>query len=39
MIAVSVLVILFAWTGRRISRWEGGVLLCGYVGYVWLIWP
>ncbi len=39
MVAVSVLVIAFAWTGRRISRWEGGVLLAGYVGYVWLIWP
>lgn len=39
MIAVSVLVIVFAWTGRRISRWEGCVLLLGYVGYVWLIWP
>lgn len=39
MIAISVLVIVFAWTGRRISRWEGGVLLLGYVGYVWLIWP
>jgi cation:H+ antiporter len=39
MIAVSVLVIAFAWTGRRISRWEGVVLLAGYVGYVWLIWP
>jgi cation:H+ antiporter len=39
MIAISILVIVFAWTGRRISRWEGGVLLAGYVGYVWLIWP
>ncbi|MFN3549717.1 MAG: calcium/sodium antiporter [Mesorhizobium sp.] len=39
MIAISILVIVFAWTGRRISRWEGGVLLLGYVGYVWLIWP
>ncbi|MDN2581954.1 calcium/sodium antiporter [Aquibium sp. ELW1220] len=39
MIGVSLLVVLFAWTGRQISRWEGGVLLAGYVGYVWLIWP
>jgi cation:H+ antiporter len=39
MIGVSLLVVLFAWTGRRISRPEGGILLAGYVGYVWLIWP
>jgi cation:H+ antiporter len=39
MIAVSLLVVLFAWTGRRISRPEGGVLLAGYGFYVWSIWP
>lgn len=39
MIAVSLLVVLFAWTGRQISRWEGGVLLAGYGVYVWAIWP
>jgi cation:H+ antiporter len=39
MIAVSVLVIVFAWTGKRISRREGGVLLAGYVGYIAWLWP
>jgi len=39
MIGVSFVMIAFAWTGLRLSRWEGGVLLLGYVGYVYVIWP
>lgn len=39
MIGVSLLVLVFAWTGRQISRPEGGVLLAGYGVYVWSIWP
>jgi cation:H+ antiporter len=39
MIAISVLVIFFAWTGRRISRGEGTVLLLGYIGYLAWLWP
>jgi cation:H+ antiporter len=39
MIAASLLLVLFAYTGRRISRWEGGVLLALYAGYVAWIWP
>lgn len=39
MIAVSMLVVAFAFTGRRIARWEGGLLLAGYIGYVAWIWP
>lgn len=39
MIAISVLVIFFAWTGRRISRGEGAVLLLGYIGYLAWLWP
>lgn len=39
MIGVSLVMIAFAWTGFRLSRWEGGVLLLGYVGYVYVIWP
>jgi cation:H+ antiporter len=30
------LLILFAFTGKRISRWEGGVLLLGYMIYMGL---
>lgn len=39
MIAVSFLLLAFAFTSRRVSRWEGGLLLAGYVAYVFLIWP
>lgn len=39
MVAVSALVLLFAYTGRRLARWEGGVLVMGYIGYVWWLWP
>jgi cation:H+ antiporter len=34
MLASTVAMVVFAVTGRRISRWEGGVLLLAYVGYV-----
>jgi cation:H+ antiporter len=39
MVGVSALVLLFAWTGMRIGRREGGVLLAGYVAYLWVLWP
>ncbi|HEV7344758.1 MAG TPA: calcium/sodium antiporter [Devosia sp.] len=39
LLAVSALVVVFAYTGRRIARWEGGVLLAGYVVYLWWLWP
>jgi cation:H+ antiporter len=39
MIAVSVLLIAFAFTGYRIARWEGGALLLGYAAYIFAIWP
>lgn len=39
MIAASILLVVFAYTGRRISRWEGGVLVALYVGYVAWLWP
>lgn len=34
MIGVSVVLLIFARTGRRLSRIEGGVLVAGYVAYV-----
>jgi cation:H+ antiporter len=34
MIGASLVLLAFAWTGRRLSRLEGGVLLAAYVGYV-----
>lgn len=39
MVGVSLLLFLFAWTGLRIGRREGGVLLAGYVIYLWMLWP
>jgi cation:H+ antiporter len=39
MLAVSVALLLFAWSGLRIGRREGAALLAGYVLYVWWIWP
>ncbi|SMX43108.1 calcium/sodium antiporter [Maliponia aquimaris] len=39
MVGVSLLLVLFAWTGLRIARWEGAALLAGYIAYVYIIWP
>jgi len=39
MIGASLLLVVFAYTGRRISRWEGGVLLALYAGYIAWLWP
>jgi cation:H+ antiporter len=36
MLGTSLLLLLFLYTGRRISRFEGGVLVVGYGIYVWL---
>lgn len=34
MLAVTLVAVLFAVTGWRITRWEGFVLLCGYAAYI-----
>ena len=39
MIGVSVLAVVLAHTSSRITRWEGGLLLAGYAGYIALLWP
>ena len=39
MIGASLVLVAFAFTGRRISRREGAVLVAGYAAYVALIWP
>ena len=36
MLGTSLLLLLFLYTGRRLSRAEGGILLLGYGIYVWL---
>ncbi|WP_028792719.1 calcium/sodium antiporter [Thalassobaculum salexigens] len=39
MVGVSVLMMVFAYTGLRIGRREGALLLAGYGGYLYAIWP
>ncbi|SLN46305.1 Inner membrane protein YrbG [Roseivivax jejudonensis] len=39
MVAVSLLLVVFAATGLRISRREGAVLLAGYAVYLYVLWP
>ncbi|MBM3486257.1 MAG: calcium/sodium antiporter [Alphaproteobacteria bacterium] len=39
MVAVSLLLLVFAATGMRIGRREGAVLVAGYAAYVAAIWP
>jgi cation:H+ antiporter len=39
MVGVTVLMVVFAWTGWRIGRREGGVLLAGYGAYLFMLWP
>jgi cation:H+ antiporter len=39
MALVTLVMFVFAWTGFRIGRREGGVLLAGYAGYLALLWP
>ncbi|EPX83856.1 calcium/sodium antiporter [Salipiger mucosus] len=39
MVAVTLLLVLFATTGLRIGRREGAILLAGYIAYGWMLWP
>jgi cation:H+ antiporter len=39
MIGVSIVLVGLAWTGGRITRGEGVLLLAGYASYIWLLWP
>ena len=39
MVAASLLLLVFARSGFRISRLEGAVLLTCYIGYVFTLWP
>lgn len=39
MVGVSVLALVLAYTGYRIDRREGLILITGYAAYVTLIWP
>lgn len=39
MVGVSLVLFAFAWTGLRIGRREGGLLVCGYLLYLVVLWP
>ncbi len=39
MLAASAAMLLFAWSGYRVSRWEGGALLAGYITYIYVLLP
>lgn len=39
MVAFSVALLPLLWTGKRLQRWEGALLLCGYGAYLWMRWP
>ncbi len=39
LVLVTALLLVMVATGRRISRREGAVLLAGYAGYLWWLWP
>ena len=39
MIGVSFLLLVIAWTGFKLKRWEGALLLALYGGYLWHLWP
>lgn len=39
MFGTSAILLPIMWTGYRLQRWEGGLLLLVYCGYVALLWP
>jgi cation:H+ antiporter len=38
-LGLSVALLPLAWTGWRLHRWEGGVLLGTFAVYLWWLWP
>lgn len=40
MMVFSLIILPLAWTHRTIARWEGGLLLTGFVGFIaYSVWP
>lgn len=39
MLGLSAVLLLIAWTGFKLRRWEGALLLAIYGGYLWHLWP
>ena len=38
-IAFAVVLVPMLWSGRKLMRWEGALLLAGYAGYMAWLWP
>jgi len=39
MLVFSACLLPLMWSGFCLRRWEGGVLILGYVGYIVWLWP
>ena len=39
MVVFSIAILPLMWTSRKLCRWEGGLLLLGYILFVWSRWP
>jgi cation:H+ antiporter len=39
MVGLSLVLLVIAWTGFKLRRWEGALLLALYGGYLWHLWP
>jgi cation:H+ antiporter len=39
MIGISLVLVAIGWTGFKLRRWEGALLLALYGGYLWHLWP
>ncbi|WP_409331614.1 calcium/sodium antiporter [Trujillonella humicola] len=39
MVGVSLALLALLHTRRALERWEGALMLAGYVVYVWVLWP
>jgi cation:H+ antiporter len=39
MVVFTLGMALIAWSGFKLTRWEGGLLLAGYVSYLAWLWP
>ncbi|NJO67625.1 MAG: hypothetical protein HC826_01365 [Rhodospirillales bacterium] len=37
LVGSAVLLVFYAWTGARVSRWEGALMFSLYVVYVWAL--
>ena len=39
MVVFSIALLPLLYTGLKLQRWEGTLLLMGYIAYIWALWP